>query len=94
MNASPHSPTQERAERHERLRLLCAVDRARLRLVWRMPVRPGRTSRDHSHWASSLLALPALGAFLPMLPGRIGRAARFFGHGASLFRSLLRATAA
>lgn len=94
MSHHAHSPMHERAARHERLRLLCEADRARLRLVWRMPTRVVKPPTDEGPWTSSLLAVPALGALLPMMPGRIGRFGRLLGHGTTLLRSMLRSSAA
>ena len=72
----------------EKLRLLCAVDRARLRLVWRMPSQPKPKSS-----ASPLDRIPMLGAILPFVPGPIGRWSKRIGIGASLVRMVMRSTA-
>lgn len=86
-------PRESRAARRERLLLLCAVDRARLRLVWRMPTKP---KPAQSSLVSGLLAPPTLAAILPWVPGPIGRWSRRIRTGAKiagLFRTVLRAAA-
>lgn len=85
MSDSSH-PLQERAARRERLRLLCAADRSRVRLVWRMPSRPAHRPGSLS---ASLLSAPALSALLPMVPGPIGRWSRRLGAGAGVLRAVL-----
>lgn len=93
MSASAHSPAAERAAKLERLRLLCAADRARLRLVWRLTPRQARHEPPSEGWRGALLGAPALGALLPLVPGPIGRWSRRLGSGAGLLRAMLRAAA-
>lgn len=88
-------PAAERAARRERLRLLCAADRTRLRLVWRLPSRLAKHEPEHEPdhakhaWVGTLLTGPALGALLPLVPGRIGAWSRRIRAGAGLFRAVL-----
>jgi hypothetical protein len=83
------SSSESRAARRERLRLLCAADRTRLRLVWRMP---SQRETQREGWAGALMSSPALGALLPMMPGPIGRWSRRIGFGSKVLRAALSAT--
>jgi hypothetical protein len=80
-------PVEARAARRERLLLLCAVDRARLRLLWRMPTKPPPPPRS---FGSGLLSPPALAALLPWVPGKIGRWSRRIRTGATILRTVMR----
>jgi|GEM_PF-5838792 hypothetical protein len=82
---------ESRAVRRERLLLLCAVDRARLRLLWRMPDNPKSGVRS---LLGRLLGPAALATVLPWMPGRVGRWSRRVRAGvgfAGLLRGVLRA---
>lgn len=83
-------PADSLAARRERLLLLCAVDRARLRLVWRMPDKPRSAA---SSLVDGLFSPPTLATILPWIPGRIGRWSRGIRAGAGLagiLRTVLR----
>lgn len=83
-------PADGRAARRERLLLLCAVDRARLRLVWRMPTKP---KSPPPSLVQELLSPPTLATLLPWVPGSIGRWSRRIRTGAGLaglLRTVLR----
>lgn len=85
------SPTAEdRGARRERLRLLCAADRARVRLLWTLPARSANNGKL-DFWSGSMMAVPAIGALLPHVPGPIGRWSRRLRTGTSLLRSAFRA---
>lgn len=71
------------ASRRERLALLCALDRARLRLALRPAPRTSPAS-------SAIPKLDLLFAIVRCLPGRIGRWTRRFGFAADLFRLFAR----
>lgn len=84
-------PVESRAARRERLLLLCAVDRARLRLLWRVPA---RSNSGAGSLLGGVLGPAALAAALPWVPGRIGRWSRRLRTGlglAGLFRAAVRA---
>lgn len=92
-NSAPAGTAPARAAQRERLVLLCAVDRARLRLLLRMPTRPKSEPSSFS-FASGLFSPPTLAALLPWIPGRIGRWSRRVrtgAHLAGLFRTVMRA---
>jgi len=88
--ARASGPVEARAARRERLLLLCAVDRARLRLLWRMPTKP---APERHSFASGLLSPPTLAAILPWVPGKIGRWSRRIRTGATLLRTVMRVAA-
>jgi hypothetical protein len=93
MSHSSQNPAEDRAARRERLRLLCAADRSRVRLLWRLPVRAANGGKLDL-WSGSMLAVPAIGALLPHVPGPIGRWSRRLRTGGSILRSAMRAAAA
>ena len=91
--AKAAGPVESRDARRERILLLCAVDRARLRLLWRLPNKPKTATPSV---VESLFSPPTLATILPWVPGRIGRWSRRIRAGvglAGLFRSVLRAAA-
>jgi hypothetical protein len=88
--ARASGPIEARAARRERLLLLCAVDRARLRLLWRMPTKPPPPPRS---FGSGLLSPPTLAALLPWVPGKIGRWSRRIRTGANILRTVMRVAA-
>lgn len=103
MNSSPHShngvgsaparaagPAEARVARLERLLLLCAVDRARLRLLWKMPDKPAAPRRS---FGAGLLSPSTLAAILPWVPGKIGRWSRRIRTGANILRTVIRVAA-
>ena len=82
-------PVEARAARRERLLLLCAVDRARLRLLWRLPI-PPKPAPARTSFVSGLLSPPTLAAILPWVPGKIGRWSRRIRTGSHILRTVLR----
>jgi hypothetical protein len=79
----------------ERLRLLCAADRTRLRLVWRLPPQsdhPAQTAGAASGRGglASMFTAPLLVALLPLLPGSLGRWSRRLRAGVGFFRTVAR----
>ena len=82
-------PVEARAARRERLLLLCAVDRARLRLLWRLPI-PPKPAPGHTSFVSGLLSPPTLAAILPWMPGKVGRWSRRIRTGSQILRTVLR----
>lgn len=88
-------PKEERVAKRERLRLLCAADRTRLRLLWRLPARLAKHEHEHdghhNHAWMGALAGPALTALLPFVPGKIGRWGRHLRTGMGFFRAVTRA---
>jgi hypothetical protein len=54
----------ERVAERERLRHLCAADRARLRLVWRLPPRVAGRKARYEGWRVAVLGASALAAWL------------------------------
>lgn len=91
--ATHPGPIDSRDAQRERLTLLCAVDRARLRLLLRVPARPAPEATAPS-FASGLFSAPVLTALLPWVPGPIGRWSRRVRTGArlaGLVRTVMRA---
>jgi hypothetical protein len=88
--AGASGPLEARAARRERLLLLCAVDRARLRLLWRMPTKPAAPPRS---FGAGLINPTTLAALLPWMPGKIGRWSRRIRTGAHLLRTVWRVAA-
>lgn len=89
--ARSSDPIDSRDAQRERLLLLCAVDRARLRLLLRVPTRP--KPEAPSSFASGLFSAPMLTELLPWMPGPIGRWSRRLRTGArlaGLFRTMVR----
>ncbi len=72
MSHASHNSVENRAARRERLRLLCEADRARVRLLWKLPPKAAQNGKLDL-WSTSMAAMPALGALLPHVPGPIGR---------------------
>lgn len=89
----PRDPKEARVEKRERLRLLCAADRTRLRLLWRLPASMAKHEHEtnHNHAWVGAIAGPALTALLPFVPGKIGRWGRHVRAGMGLFRAVTRA---
>jgi hypothetical protein len=80
----PHEETTaERDARRERLRLLCALDRARLRLAFRpRPVAAGRSGLPVVGGLSRALTMAAF------LPGAAGRWSRRLAAGLRVLKNL------
>ena len=85
--ARASGPVEARAARRERLLVLCAVDRARLRLLWRVPTKPPPPPRP---FGAGLFSPPTLAAILPWIPGKIGRWSRRIRTGANIVKTVMR----